>query len=98
MISCKLTDVKQVIGDMHATAGKHSPNEQDPSALVPVPNNLRPVPAGQGNGPCYLPQPQDLMPSPDNLNMGPVGPWATGKVDWGPLSGLTGKMVARMLI
>ncbi|KAL1139824.1 hypothetical protein AAG570_006801 [Ranatra chinensis] len=22
--------------------------------------------------------------------MGPVGPWATGRVDWGPLSGLTG--------
>lgn len=22
--------------------------------------------------------------------MNPVGPWATGKVDWGPLGGLTG--------
>lgn len=22
--------------------------------------------------------------------MGPVGPWATGKVDWSPMAGLTG--------
>lgn len=22
--------------------------------------------------------------------MGPIGPYATGRVDWGPLSGLTG--------
>lgn len=22
--------------------------------------------------------------------MGPIGPWATGRVDWGPLAGMTG--------
>lgn len=22
--------------------------------------------------------------------MGPIGPWATGRVDWSPLAGLTG--------
>ncbi|XP_023311513.1 tektin-4 [Anoplophora glabripennis] len=43
-----------------------------------------------GRGPCYLPQPQDSMPLEETGNMGPIGPWATGRVDWGPLGGLTG--------
>ncbi|XP_019890320.2 tektin-4 [Musca domestica] len=43
------------------------------------------------NPPCYLPQAEDAMPIKDNLqSMGPIGPWATGKVDWSPMAGLTG--------
>ena len=43
------------------------------------------------NPPCYLPQPSDVLPYKDHLEpMGPIGPWATGKVDWSPLAGLTG--------
>ncbi|XP_014094448.2 tektin-4 isoform X1 [Bactrocera oleae] len=43
------------------------------------------------NPPCYLPQSGDELPSKDLLKpMGPVGPWATGKVDWSPMAGLTG--------
>lgn len=30
------------------------------------------------------------MPLEETGNMGPIGPWATGRVDWGPLAGLTG--------
>ncbi|KAL5281562.1 hypothetical protein ACFFRR_005120 [Megaselia abdita] len=49
------------------------------------------VPITETNNPCYLPQPNDLMLAKDNQEpMGPVGPWATGKVDWAPLAGLTG--------
>lgn len=43
--------------------------------------------------PCYLPQENDdhvIVPSAEANNMGPIGPWATGRVDWSPLSGLTG--------
>lgn len=43
------------------------------------------------NPPCYLPQPEDAVPAGDTLQpMGPIGPWATGKVDWSPMAGLTG--------
>lgn len=76
---------------MHATAGRQLPHQIDPSALVPVPNDLRPVPGDKGTDNCYLPQPQDALPHPAELEMGPVGPWATGRMDWGPLAGLTGK-------
>lgn len=49
------------------------------------------VPITDNNNPCYLPQPNDLMLAKDNQEpMGPIGPWATGKVDWSPLAGLTG--------
>lgn len=40
----------------------------------------------------YLPQEDDdhvVVPSAQ-AQMGPIGPWATGRVDWGPLAGLTG--------
>ncbi|XP_022185887.2 tektin-4 isoform X2 [Nilaparvata lugens] len=40
--------------------------------------------------PPYLPQPGDSMLGADTPAPGPIGPWATGRVDWGPLSGLTG--------
>ncbi|BFF94204.1 tektin-4 [Drosophila madeirensis] len=43
------------------------------------------------NPPCYLPQAGDDLPHKDQLMpMGPIGPWATGKVDWSPMAGLTG--------
>lgn len=50
-----------------------------------------PIGLPQDEPPCYLPQEGDnveLMNIPDPL--GSVGPWATGRVDWGPLAGLTG--------
>ena len=45
-----------------------------------------------------MPQAEDKFPQPeamtaegqDSQKMGVIGPWATGRVDWGPLSGLTG--------
>lgn len=43
--------------------------------------------------PCYLPQENDdhvVVPSAEVGQMGPIGPWATGRVDWSSLSGLTG--------
>ncbi|KAH8410050.1 hypothetical protein KR009_004719 [Drosophila setifemur] len=43
------------------------------------------------NPPCYLPQPGDELPNKDQLMpMGPIGPWASGKVDWSPMAGITG--------
>ncbi|XP_059220826.1 tektin-4 isoform X2 [Stomoxys calcitrans] len=43
------------------------------------------------NPACYLPQPHDAKFITENLQpMGPIGPWATGKVDWSPMAGLTG--------
>lgn len=71
-----------------ATAGRTAPGEEDPSSKVPVPNELRPVP--QEKPPCYLPQPEDATMNRQEMEMGPLGPWATGRVDWGPLAGLTG--------
>lgn len=70
------------------TAGRSAPGEEHPTAKPPVPNELRPVP--QEKPPCYLPQPEDATMSRQELEMGPIGPWATGRVDWGPLGGLTG--------
>ncbi|ALC39895.1 Tektin-A [Drosophila busckii] len=53
-------------------------------AINPDADNLQ-------NPPCYLPQPGDDMPHKDQgTPMGPIGPWATGKVDWSPMAGLTG--------
>ncbi|KAH8273696.1 hypothetical protein KR018_009290 [Drosophila ironensis] len=43
------------------------------------------------NPPCYLPQQGDDLPQKDQLMpMGPIGPWATGKLDWSPMAGITG--------
>ncbi|XP_033173477.1 tektin-4 [Drosophila mauritiana] len=43
------------------------------------------------NPPCYLPQQGDELPHKDQLMpMGPIGPWASGKVDWSPMAGITG--------
>lgn len=73
---------------MAATAGRTAPDEENPSAKPPVPNELRPVP--QERPPCYMPQPEDAALNQPDEEMGPIGPWATGRVDWGPLAGLTG--------
>ncbi|XP_017771262.1 PREDICTED: tektin-4 [Nicrophorus vespilloides] len=54
------------------------------------------VGSGDGDEPeilsreCYLPKPEDELPRERDNEMGPLGPWATGRVDWGPLKGLTG--------
>lgn len=41
--------------------------------------------------PCYLPNPGEVTHELNvNDKMGPIGPWATGRVDWSPLAGLTG--------
>lgn len=68
--------------------GRQPPGMQDPLTKVPVPNELRPV--QPGTAPCYLPQPEDELIANSGDPMGPIGPWATGRVDWGPLAGLTG--------
>ncbi|XP_050295530.1 tektin-4 [Anthonomus grandis grandis] len=77
---------------MHATAGRQNmlhPENPEIGAKVPVPNELRPVPPAE-RPVCYLPQPEDAIVVQNSNEMGPVGPWATGKADWGPLGGLTG--------
>lgn len=52
----------------------------------------RPIP--NEDSPCYLPQMEDMpgrqTSTGETPKMGPIGPWATGRVDWGPLAGLTG--------
>lgn len=53
--------------------------------------SLNPQADETNNPPCYLPLPEDELPNKDHLKpMGPIGPWATGKVDWSPMAGLTG--------
>lgn len=70
------------------TIGRQPPGIEDPLTKVPVPNELRPIQAA--SSPCYLPQPEDELIASTGDPMGPIGPWATGRVDWGPLAGLTG--------
>ncbi|KAI9576509.1 hypothetical protein GQX74_009566 [Glossina fuscipes] len=42
--------------------------------------SINPQADDSNNPPCYLPQPEDELPSKDNLQpMGPIGPWATVK-------------------
>lgn len=84
----KLKGILKNDSKMAATAGRSPPGDEDPSSKPPVPNELRPVPPPEA--PCYMPQPQDALPDTQTGEMGPIGPWATGRVDWGPLAGLTG--------
>ncbi|XP_022914306.1 tektin-4 [Onthophagus taurus] len=66
-----------------------TPLNQDPHSKPPVPNELRPVDVSQlGKPPCYLPQPEDQIAI--KPEWGNLGPWATGRLDWGPLADLTG--------
>ncbi|KAB0798256.1 hypothetical protein PPYR_09249 [Photinus pyralis] len=68
------------------------------SPHVSVPNDykqneqmhLSSNPKAETTGPCYLPHPEDDMPKATEASMGPIGPWATGRVDWSPISGMTG--------
>ncbi|CAG9863658.1 unnamed protein product [Phyllotreta striolata] len=66
---------------MHREVGKTIPEK---------PQEERPLRREDTALPCYMPQPQDALPIKLEKHMEPVGPWATGRVDWGPLSGLTG--------
>ncbi|XP_057652153.1 tektin-4 [Diorhabda carinulata] len=71
--------------------GPKTAEEMYAQQSVTAPIQKRPEqPEQQINPPCYLPQPNDSLPHPLGKSMGPIGPWATGRVDWGPLSGLTG--------
>ncbi|CAG9761871.1 unnamed protein product [Ceutorhynchus assimilis] len=70
--------------EMHATAGRQDPQAQEtPQTESRLPINATEKPA------CYLPQHEDTIMA-KQIEMGPVGPWATGKADWGPLGVLTG--------
>ncbi|CAL7952313.1 unnamed protein product [Xylocopa violacea] len=40
--------------------------------------------------PAYFPQPGDELPAQPEKEMGPIGPWATGRVTFTPQDGLTG--------
>uniref|UniRef100_A0AAR5P4D3 Tektin n=1 Tax=Dendroctonus ponderosae TaxID=77166 RepID=A0AAR5P4D3_DENPD len=85
------TNPQQQIARMYATAGRQDPEHPENPELgsrVPVPNALRPI--LEENPACYLPQPEDFIMAQKIADMGPVGPWATGKADWGSLGGLTG--------
>ncbi|XP_028150140.1 tektin-4-like [Diabrotica virgifera virgifera] len=72
----------------YATVARRHPAIENPASNCPVPNSLRPV--SNTESMSYLPQSRDHLPQALDLHMGPVGPWATGRVDWNPLSGLTG--------
>ncbi|KAK5645821.1 hypothetical protein RI129_004285 [Pyrocoelia pectoralis] len=73
---------------MAATAGRLSPGAENPNALPPVRNELRPVPKA---GPaCYLSQPGDPTIQAKQDEMGPIGPCASGILDWCPNAGTTG--------
>lgn len=70
----------------------------DPGALMrrlrPEDYELQTNPIGLpvDKPPCYLPQENDdhvIVPSAQSQMM-PIGPYATGRVDWSPLAGLTG--------
>ncbi|XP_055550177.1 tektin-4 isoform X2 [Wyeomyia smithii] len=61
--------------------------------LQPSETELQTSPVGlsASEPPCYLPQQNgnsDVHPL--SRPMGPIGPWATGRIDWGSLSGQTG--------
>lgn len=64
------------------------------SQLGPVDYEIQTNPLGlpSDTAPNYLPQENDdhvIVPAAQSM-MGPIGPWATGRVDWSPLGGLTG--------
>lgn len=78
---------------------------KDSSLYPPDPSNLvsrlgpqdyeistNPLGLPSDKPPCYLPQENDdhvVVPAAQSM-MSPIGPWATGRVDWSPLAGLTG--------
>ncbi|KAH8251281.1 hypothetical protein KR032_005122 [Drosophila birchii] len=83
-------DQQMQLADIRADQYKQSqapvnmPEVQFARPIDPEADNLR-------NPPCYLPQQGDDQPHKDQLMpMGPIGPWASGKVDWSPMAGMTG--------
>ncbi|XP_023166076.1 tektin-4 [Drosophila hydei] len=77
----QLLDIKQ---EQAKAAPIKTEETQFARSINPDADNLQ-------NPPCYLPQPGDDLPQKDSMTpMGPIGPWATGKVDWSPMGGLTG--------
>ncbi|KAH8244400.1 hypothetical protein KR026_008426 [Drosophila bipectinata] len=61
------------------------------SILIPLQRSMDPNADNLHNPPCYMPQQGDDLPHKDQLMpMGPIGPWASGKVDWSPMAGITG--------
>ncbi|KAB0798255.1 hypothetical protein PPYR_09248 [Photinus pyralis] len=73
---------------MAETAGRIPPGAENPNEQPPVRNEMRPVP--KGNPPRYLTQPGDPMMEEKHDDMGPLGPWASGRLDWRPTTGTTG--------
>lgn len=70
------------------------PGEEIHRKLMPQDYEIDTNPLGlpRSNIPCYLPQENDdhvIVPSAQSQMM-QIGPWGTGRVDWSPLSGLTG--------
>ncbi|KAM3958038.1 testis specific tektin [Aphomia sociella] len=64
----------------------------NPHALPYIPGFIQPpekIVYPPGAPPRYLPQPTDST-SGDILGMSPIGPWATGHLDWTPQAGMTG--------
>lgn len=43
-----------------------------------------------GEKPPYFPQPEDTLPAKSDGEMGPTGPWATGRTVFTPRGGFTG--------
>ncbi|XP_072378548.1 tektin-4-like [Diabrotica undecimpunctata] len=76
----------KTVEEMYADAAKAQ--EQQPFVSHPTQRSAQIE--EKANPACYLPQPNDSLPHILATEMGPIGPWATGRVDWGPLSGLTG--------
>ncbi|XP_059045962.1 tektin-4-like [Achroia grisella] len=72
--------------------GGMSSGSENPFASPYVPGLIQPPEKKiypPGAPPRYLPQPTDST-SGDILGMGPVGPWASGHLDWTPQAGTTG--------
>ncbi|KAI4465455.1 tektin [Holotrichia oblita] len=63
------------------------PSNTDPH--IKPGTDMRPEP-NEGKPPCYMPQPEDTMNFKVEQDGSNLGAWATGRVDWGPLAGLTG--------
>lgn len=70
---------------------EHAQNRPLKTEEVQFARSINPDADNLQNPPCYLPQAGDDLPHKDSMTpMGPIGPWATGKVDWSPMAGLTG--------
>ncbi|XP_072946404.1 tektin-4-like [Epargyreus clarus] len=85
------TTVKQDDTKTYLEAGMTRVNE-NPFASPYIPGVIKPPEPKvypPDAPPRYLPQPTDTT-SGDILGMGPIGPWASGHLDWSPQAGTTG--------